>query len=126
MRYECDRTTVDEKRNWAEHGALWYALQAFCRARHGKRKFGCFVLWLSLIQSDLAWLGSLPHVKIRTVCVFGCVRVCVLVCMRVCVLRACVWLCIFVGKSGGGKKITEWPFYFFNRTVNNAKYENKQ
>lgn len=93
---------------------MWYASQAFCRARHGKRKFGCFVLWLSLIQSDLAWLGSLPHVKIRTVCVFGCVRASVYECLCVCVrVRVCVCvksMCVVVyicGKEWGGRKITE-------------------
>lgn len=76
MRCERDRTTADEKRNWAEHGALWYAWQPFCRARHEKRKFGCFVLWLS---SGLTWHGlALSHmVKIRTECVYVCARVCV-------------------------------------------------
>lgn len=65
------RVLEDEKKNWAEHRALWYAMQPFCRARHGKRKMGVFVLWLSLIRSDVAKLGSLPHGEYQ-----DCVCVC--------------------------------------------------
>ena len=36
------------------------------------------LLWLSLIGSDLAWLGSLPHGENQDcVCVFACACVCV-------------------------------------------------
>ena len=31
--------------------------------------------------------------------------------------------CIFVGKRGGKRKITEWPFYFFNKADKHAEYE---
>lgn len=63
------------------------------RARHGKQNV-CFVLGLSLIKSDLAWLGLAPSqtVKIRTLCVFT-EYVCVCV-------SACVYIC---GKGGGGE-----------------------
>lgn len=59
MRCECDRTTADKKRNWAEQRALWYALAAIFRTRHGKRKWVFRFFWLSLIGSNVAWLGSL-------------------------------------------------------------------
>lgn len=55
---------------------------------------GCFVLWLSLIGSDLAWLGSLPHGENQD-CVFVRVRVCAES------MYAVVYIC---GKEGGGKE----------------------
>jgi len=97
-----------------------------CPARHTGRengKNGCFRSF-GAASSGRSWLGSaLSHVvEIRTVCV--CVCVCV------CLLRACVRLCIFVGKEeggGGGKrKITEWPFYFFFFKKPNTKVEKKE
>lgn len=37
-------------------------------------------------------------------------------------MYSCVYS-LFVGRGEGEKKVTEWPFYFFNRAENHAEYK---
>lgn len=91
MRCEHSTTTMDEKMELGRVRSLAACLAAILfRARHGKQNV-CFVHWLSLIRSHLAWLGSLPTVKIRTLCVFT-EYVCLCACM-----------CVYLWERGGGE-----------------------
>lgn len=76
---------------------------------------GCFVLWLSLIGSDLAWLGSLPRGENQD-CAFVCE----------CVCREHVCGCVYRRKGGGRGRQLNGHLTFLNRAENYAEYENKQ